>query len=87
MRELIGIMTNVLFNQIRIIVRTRVNYSKEDFNFETYLSEAMVDDRLIRNAVFCMSGKFLLAEYFKFHHTQTDESLVSFVLTTYNDVT
>ena len=65
-REIVGILSNLWFNQIKILVNTRVQYSREDFNFESYLSFAMHDERLVRNAFFCKSGKQLVAEYFKF---------------------
>ena len=56
-REIIGILVNILFNHIKVIICKRVVYSKEDFNFETYVSQAMHDDRLVRNAIFLKSGK------------------------------
>lgn len=65
-REIVGIMMNVLFNQIKILIRQRVTYSREDFNFEEYLSKAMSDDRLVRSTLFHRSGKQLIAEFFKF---------------------
>ena len=37
-REIVGILTNLIMNQIKILIRQRVTYNKEDFNFETYLS-------------------------------------------------
>lgn len=85
-REIICILSNLLHNQIKIIVNTRVQYSKEDFQFESYLSLAMHDDRLVRNAVFCKSGKFLVADYFRFQKNQKDLFLTEFDMKTYNDV-
>lgn len=79
-------MTNLLNNQIKIIVKQRVIYSKELFNYEKYMSLGLHDDRLVRSAVFCKSGKALVAEYFKFQSKLTDESLTDFELKTYGDV-
>jgi hypothetical protein len=63
-----------------------VQYSREDFNFETYLSFAMHDERLVRNAFFCKSGKQLVAEYFKFQKSQKDKSLLEFDMNTRNQI-
>ncbi len=60
-------MGNLFFNQIKIIVSTRVQYSKEDFNYETYLPKAISDQKLVKEVFFTKNGKNLVAEYFKFH--------------------
>jgi hypothetical protein len=43
LREIIGLITNVIINQIKIIVNKRVIYSREEFSFEAYLSLGMSD--------------------------------------------
>ncbi len=65
-RETVGILLNVFLNQIRILVNQRVVYSREEFNYESYMSVAMHDNRLLRSVLFCKSGRHLLSEYFKF---------------------
>ena len=46
----------------------------------------MHDERLVRNAFFCKSGKLLTAEYFKFQKTQKDQSLLEFDMLTRNEI-
>ncbi len=65
-RSMVSLLANFLNNQIKIIVKQRVIYSKELFNYEKYMSLGMHDDRLVRSAVFCKSGKAIVGEYFKF---------------------
>ena len=65
-RQIIAIMVNIMNNQIKILIRKRVEYSKELFNYEVYMSHALNDNRFVRNVIFEKSGKQMLAEYFKF---------------------
>jgi hypothetical protein len=65
-RSIIGIMGNLLYNQIKIIINTRVNYSRDDFNYETYLPKAISDQKLVKGVFFTFNGKNLVAEYFKY---------------------
>ena len=46
----------------------------------------MSEDRLIRSNLFQKSGKYLLAEYFKFQIPQKNEKLIEFELNNYNDI-
>jgi hypothetical protein len=66
-REIVCIISNLFYNQLKIIVNTRVNYAKEEFNYETYLPKAISDNKLLVTTFFNKSGKHLVAEYFKFH--------------------
>lgn len=65
-RAIIGIIANLFYNQIKIIVNTRVQYSREDFNYETYLPKALSDQKLVKEVFFTKSGKNLVAQYFKY---------------------
>ena len=69
-RSMAMIVSLALYNHIKIIVRERVIYSRELFNFETYMGKAQYDGKLLKKAVFIKSGKDILAEYFKFHTKQ-----------------
>ena len=85
-RAIIGIMGNLFYNQIKIIVSTRVIYSKEDFNYETYLPKALSDSKLVKDVFFTKNGKNLVAEYFKYHKQQSNPKLTNFEMRSYNDI-
>ncbi|CDW79194.1 UNKNOWN [Stylonychia lemnae] len=86
LRVIIGILANIMNNQIKILIRQRVVYSKELFNFESYLSLAMNDKKLVRETIFIKNGKTLMKEYFTFHLKQTNESLIAFDLMNPNQI-
>ena len=70
MRVLAAILANLLWNHIKILIRQRVNYDKDLFNFEEYRQKGLNDGRLIKNMLFMISSKGcknLVAEYFRFH--------------------
>ena len=70
MRVIAVILGNVFWNQIAILVRTRVVYDRELFNFEEYRQRGMTDNRLVKNTLFlasCKGGKNMVMEFFKFH--------------------
>ena len=85
-KSIIAIMGNLLYNQIKIIINTRVNYSRDDFNYETYLPKAISDQKLVKGVFFSLSGKNLVGEYFKYHKVQTDPKLTKFEMRTNNDI-
>jgi hypothetical protein len=66
-RSIIAIMGNLLYNQIKIIINTRVNYSRDNFNYETYLPKAISDQKLVKGVFFTLNGKNLVGEYFRYH--------------------
>jgi len=47
------------------LIRERVLYDREFFNYELYHAQGMHDDRLIRKVIFIKSGKHLIQEYYK----------------------
>lgn len=68
-------MANVLFNELVMIVRERVVYDRELFNFEEYHTRGLTDERLISDILFLgvknygktvKSGKFLMGEFYKY---------------------
>lgn len=68
-RVIAAILANVFWNQIKILIRTRVHYDRELFNYEEYRKTGMMDNRLLKNILFMASSKgckVLVAEYFKF---------------------
>ena len=63
------ILANVFWNQIKILVRERVLYDRDDFNYEEYLQRGQRDNRLICNTLFrpaIKGSKNLVAEFFKY---------------------
>eukprot|EP00347_Sterkiella_histriomuscorum_P007334 403349349 len=83
-----ALVSYVFYNQIRILVRQRVNYSREIFNFESYCSIGLSDDRLLRNMLFMKNGKKVIGEFFKFQSKikTTDSSLLGFEKLTYDQL-
>ena len=68
-RVIAVILANILWNQIKILIRERVIYDRELFNYEEYQQKGMADSRLIRNVLFMTAkkgSKNLVAEFFKF---------------------
>lgn len=51
------LLVNISYNQIKILIQTRVQYSKDLFNYEHYMSHSMHDERLVTSTLFCRSGK------------------------------
>ena len=75
-RVIAAILANVFWNQIKILIRTRVQYDKELFNYEEYRKTGMMDNRLLKNTLFMASSKgckVLVAEYFKFQRKHEAE--------------
>jgi hypothetical protein len=42
-RNIAGIMANVLLNEMAVLVRERVTYDRELFNFEEYHTKGLTD--------------------------------------------
>jgi len=79
-------MTNVLLNELAVIVRERVVYDRELFNFEEYHTKGLTDQRLISDILFLgckrqgkslRNGKFLMSEFYTFQDKQILEPLVT----------
>lgn len=85
-RETVAILTNLLINQIKLLIRMRVMYSRDEFNFENYHQIAMSDERTVAGQFFIKSGKALVGDFFKFQQTVKDKANLNFELTTYNEV-
>lgn len=69
LRKIAVILANIFWNELRIIVRQRVEYDREVFNYEEYRQRGMNDNRLIKNILYMPSNrgsKNLVAEFFKF---------------------
>jgi len=69
-RVIAVILAKIWWNQIKILIRTRVVYDRELFNYEEYRKKGMNDQRLIKNTMFMPSQpkgcKTLVGEFFKF---------------------
>jgi hypothetical protein len=68
----------MFWNQIKILIRERIVYSNELFNYEDYSQKSKCDSRLIRNFLFMpnkLGSKSLVMEYFKFQRQR--ESTIS----------
>ena len=75
-RVIAVILANIWWNQIKILIRTRVEYDRELFNYEEYRKKGMNDQRLIKNTLFMPSQpkgcKTLVGEFFKFQSQNTE---------------
>ena len=63
------ILANILWNQIKYLIRERVHYDKDLFNYEEYRQIGLSDKRLIKNALFmdsAVGSKFLVKEFFMY---------------------
>jgi len=93
-RIIAGIMANVLLNELTCLVRARVVYDREIFNFEEYHTKGLTDQRLLSDILFlgvkrpgkdARSGKFLMSEFYKFQNQDllnplmTPNSIVHFL--------
>ena len=54
-RVIAVILANIWWNQIKILIRTRVQYDRDLFNYEEYRKKGMNDQRLIKNTLFMPS--------------------------------
>lgn len=75
MRNIAGVMANVFINELALLVRERVNYDKELFNFEEYHTRGLTDERLLSDIIFLgakrpqktlRSGKYLMSEFYTY---------------------
>lgn len=70
MRVIALVLGNIFWNQISILVRSRVTYDRDMFNYEEYRQRGMTDNRLVKNTFFMPAGKGaknMVVEFFKFH--------------------
>lgn len=74
-RMIAVILSHVLFSQVKKLVKTRVVYDKELFNYEEYTSKCLSDSRLLTKTILASTtslpnkmppGKYLMGEFFKF---------------------
>ena len=68
-RVIAALLANILWNQFKLIVRERVVFDRDLFDYEEYLLKGRHDGRLLRDYVFLKSSKgskALVAEYFSF---------------------
>ena len=68
-RSIAIVLANVFWNQIRLLVKTRVVYDRDLFNYEQYRQQGMCDSRLLKNTLLITrskASKSLVGEYFKF---------------------
>ena len=74
-RTIAAILTHVLFSQVKMLVKTRVIYDRELFNYEEYTSKCLSDNRLLTKIILASTtslpnkmppGKYLMGEFFKF---------------------
>ncbi len=77
-------MSNVLLNELAVLVRERVVYDRELFNFEEYHARGLTDQRLISDILFLgckrqgkapRNGKFLMSEFYTYQDKQMHEPL------------
>ena len=74
-RTIAILLSHVLFSQLKQLVKTRVVYDRELFNYEEYTSKCLSDERLLNRTLFATTvslpnkmppGKYLMGEFFKF---------------------
>ena len=77
MRVVAGLLANVFWNYLRLIVKTRVEYDMETFKYEEYRQRGQSDKRLLKNAIFQSSkkcgAKLLVADFYKFQKDLIEE--------------
>lgn len=64
------ILTNIFWNQIKLLIRSRVVFDRDLFNYEEYRQRGMTDNRLVKLTLFqptSKGAKVLVSEFFKFH--------------------
>ena len=69
LRIIATVLANIFWNQIRTLIRQRVDYDREKFNYEMYRQRGMNDNRLLKNILLLPSVKgckLLVGEFFKF---------------------
>lgn len=72
-RVIAGLLVHVFYNQVKMLIQSRVVYDRELFNFEDYTCRCLSDGRLISKLFFADAqhvkmacGKYLMSEFFKF---------------------
>ena len=72
-RSIAVVLANMFWNQIKLILRERVVYDRDLFNYEEYVQKGLNDSRLVKNVLFMPANKgskSLVAEFFKFHKSR-----------------
>ena len=74
LRKIAVILTNIFWNQLRILIRQRVDYDRETFNYEEYRQRGMSDGRLLKNFLFMPAAsrgtRKIVTDFFKFQQKE-----------------
>jgi hypothetical protein len=65
-----GILANLIRNQFKIIINTRVVMDRDNFNYEQYMSKGFNDNKMLHSTLFMKDGKKLVTEFLQFQAPQ-----------------